>query len=52
MEFIKKFFNDDSKIVGLCSLKKKEQKIYSFTPKYSNTRLACSTNYSKNIFLG
>lgn len=51
MELIKKFFNDDEKIVGLCSLKKKEQKIYSFNPKFNKTKLAYNTNYSKNIFL-
>ena len=51
MGFIKKLFNDDDKVVGLCSLKKKEQKIYSFQPKFNKTKLASKYNYSKNIFL-
>lgn len=51
MELLKKLFKDDEKIVGLCALKKKEQKIYSFTPDLKSVKLVHNANYSKNLFI-
>lgn len=52
MKFLKKLFNDDDKIIGLCSFKKKETtKIYSFTPQFSATKLIYSTNTKNNFLL-
>jgi hypothetical protein len=51
MEFIKNFFKDDEKAVGLCSITKKEQKTYSFTPEYSVIDLIYSTNTKNNFLL-
>ncbi len=51
MEFLKNLFKDDEKIIGLCSLKKREQTNFSFTPIFSDTNLIYKPNYSQNIFL-
>lgn len=51
MEFIKNLFKDEDKAVGLCSFKKKEQKIYTFTPKFSTVELIYSTNTKNNFLL-
>lgn len=51
MGLLKNLFKDDEKIVGLCAFKKREKKIFSFTPKFSETQLVYRTNYSKNLFL-
>ena len=51
MEFIKKLFNDDDKVIGLCSFKKKTQKIYSFTPSQYNAKLVFNTNTKNNFLL-
>ena len=49
MQFIKNFFNQDSTVIGLCSLKKqkKESKIY-LDEKYKKTHL---TNFDYNFIL-
>ncbi len=51
MEFIKKLFKDDDKVIGLCSFKKKAQKNYAFTPQFSNATLFYSTNTKNNFLL-
>ncbi len=51
MELLKKFFKDDEKVIGLCTLRKRDVKIYSFTPVFTSKQLACGTSYAKNIFL-
>ncbi len=51
MEFIKNLFKDDDKVIGLCSFKKKEQKIYSFTPQFSTINLVYGTNTKNNFLL-
>lgn len=51
MGLLKKLFKDDEKIIGLCALKKKEQKTYSFTPHVAAVKLVHNANYSKNLFL-
>lgn len=51
MDFIKKLFNDDDKVVGLCSFRKKTQKIYSFTPEYSTGEILFYTNTRNNFLL-
>lgn len=51
MEFIKNLFKEDEKAIGLCSFKKKEQKIYSFTPQFNAINLIYSTNTKNNFLL-
>ena len=51
MEFIKNLFKEEDKAIGLCSFKQKEQKIYTFTPKYSTVTLIYSTNTKNNFLL-
>lgn len=51
MEFIKNLFKDDEKAIGLCSIKEKESKTYSFTPEYSAIKLIYSTNTKNNFLL-
>lgn len=51
MEFLKKLFKDDDKVIGLCSFKKKAQKVYTFTPQFSTTKLIYSTNTKNNFLL-
>ncbi len=51
MEFLKKLFKDEDKVVGLCSFRKKEQKVYSFIPEFSATKLIYSTNTKNNFLL-
>lgn len=51
MEFLKKLFKDDDKVIGLCSFKKKTPKIYSFTPQFNTTKLFYSTNTKNNFLL-
>ena len=51
MEFLKIFFCDDDKIVGLCSFKKKRPKTYSFTPTFNATKLVYGTNTKINFLL-
>ena len=50
MEFIKNFFKeDDTKIVGLCSFKKKHSK--AIIPDFSTKNLVFITNTKNNILL-
>lgn len=51
MDFIKKLFKDDDKVIGLCSFKKKSAKVYSFTPQFSAVKLIYSTNTKNNFLL-
>ncbi len=52
MKFLKKLFNDDDKIIGLCGFKKKETtKSFSYTPQFSATKLIYSTNTKNNFLL-
>ncbi len=51
MEFLKRIFKDDDKVIGLCSFRKKTQKVYAYTPKFTNTTLFYSTNTKNNFFL-
>ena len=51
MEFIKKLFNDDEKIIGLCDFKKKACKPYSYMPTFNATKLVYSTNTKNNFLL-
>lgn len=51
MEFLKKLFNDDEKVIGLCSFKKKATKNYSFTPEFNATKLIYGTNTKINFLL-
>lgn len=51
MEFIKNLFKDEDKAIGICSFKKNEQKIYTFTPQYSAIELIYSTNTKNNFLL-
>ncbi len=51
MEFLKKLFNDEEKIIGLCSFKKKKQKTYSYTPTFNATKLVYGTNTKINFLL-
>ncbi len=51
MEFIKNLFKNDEKAIGLCSFKKKEQKIYTFAPQYSAIDLIYNTNTKNNFLL-
>ena len=51
MEFLKKIFNDDEKVIGLCSFKKKASKTYSYTPTFSATKLVYGTNTKINFLL-
>ena len=51
MEFLKNLFKDDEKVIGLCSFKKKHQKVYSFAPQLKNTTLFYSTNTKNNFLL-
>lgn len=49
MEFIKNLFKDDEKIVGLCSFRKKEQKV--IIPDFRGLKLVYNTNTSKNFLI-
>lgn len=56
MEFLKKIFKDDEKIVGLCAFNKQSRGhdygvAFNFAPKLSTEKLIYSTNYEKNFFL-
>lgn len=51
MEFIKNLFKEDEKAIGLCSFKKKEQKIYTYTPQFNAINLIYSTNTKNNFLL-
>lgn len=57
MEFVKNFFNDDSKIVGLCGFKTINKQNSSYFVKNdllfnnSPSTKVFQTNYSKNILL-
>ncbi|CCY63458.1 unknown [Clostridium sp. CAG:967] len=51
MDFIKKLFKDDDKVIGLCSFKKKQSKIYTFSPQFNAAKLIYSTNTKNNFLL-
>ena len=59
MEFLKKLFDDDDKIVGLCGFKEKDKKIdlrrYIAPQAYNNifekTNLVFNTNTKHNFLL-
>lgn len=50
MEFLKKFFKDDDRIIGLCGLKKITQSEV-FVPKFDVTKTIYTPNYKNNFFL-
>lgn len=51
MEFLKKLFKEEEKIIGLCGFRKKEQKTFYFTPQFSAINLVYSTNTKNNFLL-
>lgn len=55
MDFFKNFFNDENQVVGLCALKKKQNKNltvqFNFEPKFKATKLVYDTNTTDNFFL-
>jgi len=51
MEFIKFFFKDDEKVVGLCSFRKKNAKSYTFAPTFNTVNLVYGTNTKNNFLL-
>lgn len=50
MDFIKKLFKDEEKIIGLCGFKKEEE-LSVFIPKFTANKQIYNTNYNKNFFL-
>jgi len=52
MEFLKKILKeDDEKVVGLCSFKKKPQRTRTVIPDFSAKNLVFSTNTKNNFLL-
>lgn len=51
MDFIKKLFKDDDKVIGLCSFKKKASKVYTFSPQFNAAKLIYNTNTKNNFLL-
>lgn len=51
MNFLKNLFKDDEKVVGLCSFRKKTDKLYSFSPQFSAIKLVYKTNTKNNFLL-
>lgn len=50
MKFLKKIFNDDERIIGLCHFKKQE-KLRVFNYKCSYAKPVYCSKYEKNFFL-
>lgn len=50
MEFIKKLFKDEEKIIGLCAFKKEESK-RTYIPEFNPSKYIYNTNYPKNFFM-
>ena len=52
MEFLKNLLKeDDEKIVGLCSFKKKPQRVRNVIPDFSTKNLVFVTNTKNNFLL-
>ena len=51
MEFLKKLFNDDEKIVGLCGFKEKVPETYRFDKSPNLPKLVYGTNTKLNFLL-
>lgn len=51
MEFIKKLFKEDDKVIGLCSFRKKTPKIHTYTTEFSSVKLFYATNTKNNFLL-
>lgn len=52
MEFLKKLFKDEDKIIGLCAFKEEdEEKLSVYVPKFNPSKTIYTTNYQKNFFL-
>ncbi len=51
MDFIKKLFNDDDKVIGLCSFKKKPLVIHSFNTEFGSDEILFGTNIRNNFLL-
>lgn len=52
MEFLKKLFKDEDKIIGLCAFKQEdEEPLRVFVPKFYPSKAIYSANYQKNFFL-
>ncbi len=52
MEFIKKLFCDEDRVIGLCGFKKNdEQNLRVFVPKFNPSKSIYNFNYQKNFFL-
>ncbi len=52
MDFIKKLFKDEDRIIGLCGFKKEdEDQLGVFIPKFSPANPTYNLNYEKNFFL-
>ena len=51
MEFIRNFFKDDEKIVGLSGFKDKMPKIRNITPDFTRRDIAYFTNTKNNFLL-
>ncbi len=52
MKFLKKFFDDENRIIGLCGFKsEKEYELKAFVPKFNPAKQIYNTNYQKNFFL-
>lgn len=52
MEFLKKFFRDEDRIIGLSGFKKDNDEVLrAFVPKFNPSKPIYSFNYQKNFFL-
>ncbi len=52
MEFLKKLFKNEERVVGLCSLNKKNGRVsYTYTPQFNAQKLIYRTNTKDNFFL-
>lgn len=50
MEFLKKFFKDEERVVGLSGFKK-DEKLSVFVPKCPQPKPVYTLKYEKNFFL-
>lgn len=52
MKFLKKFFEEENRIIGLCGFKKEEEyELKAYIPAFNPTKTIYNTNYQKNFFL-
>ncbi len=52
MEFLKRLFKNEERVVGLCSLNKKNSRVfYTYTPQFNAQKLIYRTNTKDNFFL-